>query len=394
MTDGRLGSGDPPDSEEMLRRAREQATGPPGGSEGASTGGPRFEPCPSCTKLIAAWADPCPYCRERTGFQQWSAEPASRGGSQQKAPVVRSCPECGQRVYSGLDACPHCGTAQAAVSLWSSGGGYHPHGPGPRRGNSAPLWIGVAVFVGALAAAGIWGWRSLSSDDDYSFEGVDDPYAEAFLTGVRQGLEETGIDDGAVDCMFDYLESGGYFDAVADMDLRDPAAVAAVNTFSADTGAVTDLPAEMQLFVEGLSLSMAECLSTAEMELVMSDGPQSYGEDPAGLDLLWSRCQTADMAACDMLYWYSPFGSEYEEFGKTCGGLDPTASQFYCMYLNGGEPNLPALRSECAAGGFAACDLLYAVSPVGSDYESFALTCGGRNQAEYLGCVFKYGLFE
>jgi RNA polymerase subunit RPABC4/transcription elongation factor Spt4 len=403
MTERPFGSEDRPGrerslgSEEMLHRAREQAAGSPGGpggsggSGGGASGGPRFEPCPSCGRLVASWADPCPYCRERTGFQQWSSAPAVPGRDT-AAPVVRSCPQCGQRVYSGLDKCPHCGAAPATVTSWSGGGGQRPHAPGPRRGNNAPLWIGLAVFVGVLVAAGIWGWRTLSSNDDYSFEGVDDPYTEAFLSGVRQGMEEAGIGDDSVECVFDYLETNGYFDVVAEMDLADPAAVAAIDTFNAEGGAVADLPPELQTFMEGMSLSMSECLSITEMEVATSGGPQSYGEDPEGLDVLWSRCQAADMAACDMLFWNSPMGSEYEEFGATCGGRDPTASQ-YCVYLNGNQPNLAVLQSECASGGFAACDLLYGVSPVGSSYENFALTCGGRNEPDYMGCVFKYGLF-
>ena len=27
------------------------------------------------------------------------------------------------------------------------------------------------------------------------------------------------------------------------------------------------------------------------------------------------------MAACDALYFWSPFGSDYEAFGNTCGGI-------------------------------------------------------------------------
>jgi len=396
MTDEPFGSKEVSGSEEMLRRARERAAGGSGGSGagpgGGGAGGPRFEPCPSCARLIAAWADPCPYCRERTGFQQWSNGPAYPGRAPESPPVVRRCVQCGQRVYSGLETCPHCGAAQEASSPWSGGGERRLPSPGPCRNGGAPLWIGVVVVVAGLVAAGIWGWRSLS-DDDYSFEGVDDPHTEAFLSGVREGMEESGIDGDSVDCMFDYLEAGGYFDVVVDMDLTDPAAIAAVNAFNADSAAAADLPEELQTFMEGLSLSMTECLSVEEMQLAASDGPQSYGDDPGGLDLLWSRCQAADMAACDMLFWNSSFGSEYEEYGATCGGLDPTASE-YCIYLNGGQPNLSALRSECATGGFAACDLLYSVSAVGSEYEDFALTCGGRNEADYMGCVFRYGLFE
>jgi hypothetical protein len=45
----------------------------------------------------------------------------------------------------------------------------------------------------------------------------------------------------------------------------------------------------------------------------------SYGDDPR-LDSLWDACEAGDGQACDDLYLESPFGSEYEEFGDTCGG--------------------------------------------------------------------------
>ena len=40
----------------------------------------------------------------------------------------------------------------------------------------------------------------------------------------------------------------------------------------------------------------------------------------ATLDALWDGCEGGDMDACDELYSDSPFGSEYEDFGDSCGG--------------------------------------------------------------------------
>jgi len=69
-----------------------------------------------------------------------------------------------------------------------------------------------------------------------------------------------------------------------------------------------------------------ECLLggslTDDME-DMLDGPaegepNAYGDDPA-LDELWDGCEAGDMQACDDLYLDSPFGSEYEAYGNTCG---------------------------------------------------------------------------
>ncbi|MEM9611049.1 MAG: hypothetical protein AAGA99_26820, partial [Actinomycetota bacterium] len=125
----------------------------------------------------------------------------------------------------------------------------------------------------------------------------------------------------------------------------------------------------------------------------------SYGDDP-GLDALQDSCAAGDLDACDELYLTSPFGSDYEAFGSTCGetstetfggcalpqgGADddaaagdtdvvtdnPSDAMFY-----GDDPALDALWDSCAAGDLDACDTLYLTSPFGSDYEAFGSTCG------------------
>lgn len=55
---------------------------------------------------------------------------------------------------------------------------------------------------------------------------------------------------------------------------------------------------------------------------------QSYGDNPV-LDALWDRCEDGDGAACDELYFTSEIGSDYEEFGDTCGGR-VEAGTVYC----------------------------------------------------------------
>ena len=41
-------------------------------------------------------------------------------------------------------------------------------------------------------------------------------------------------------------------------------------------------------------------------------------------------------------------------------------------------PTLDALYDQCALGSGQACDDLFGLSPVGSEYETFAVTCGNR----------------
>ena len=53
-------------------------------------------------------------------------------------------------------------------------------------------------------------------------------------------------------------------------------------------------------------------------DIGMEEG-DSYGDNPT-LDALWDACEDGDGDACDDLYFQSPVGSEYEEFGDTCGG--------------------------------------------------------------------------
>lgn len=125
----------------------------------------------------------------------------------------------------------------------------------------------------------------------------------------------------------------------------------------------------------------------------------AYGDD-AELDGLWDACAAGDLAACDTLYTSAPSGSEYQEFGSTCG--DTTDGSTYCdsgltdggtdlgtdegtdlgsstgAQNYGDDPELDALWDACEAGSGAACDSLYWESEFGSAYEDFGSTCGNR----------------
>ena len=46
--------------------------------------------------------------------------------------------------------------------------------------------------------------------------------------------------------------------------------------------------------------------------------PSVYGDD-ADLDLLWDGCEAGVADDCDSLYTESPVDSEYEYFAETCG---------------------------------------------------------------------------
>ena len=54
----------------------------------------------------------------------------------------------------------------------------------------------------------------------------------------------------------------------------------------------------------------------------------------------------------------------------------------------GDDATLDALYDQCAAGSGQACDDLFNRSPVGSDYEAFAITCGGRTTERSCAAVY------
>jgi hypothetical protein len=54
----------------------------------------------------------------------------------------------------------------------------------------------------------------------------------------------------------------------------------------------------------------------------------------------------------------------------------------------GQDAALDRLYDACAGGSGAACDELFEAAPVGSEYEAFAITCGGRTSE--VRCVERY----
>jgi hypothetical protein len=113
-----------------------------------------------------------------------------------------------------------------------------------------------------------------------------------------------------------------------------------------------------------------------------------YGTDPI-LDVLWDWCQADAMWACDELYLASLEGSDYEWFGATCG--DRADAEDWCTVLYdapeaftfGDVAELDALWRECDAGvgeWADACDLLFSLAPLHTEYSDFGDSCGARNE--------------
>ncbi len=117
--------------------------------------------------------------------------------------------------------------------------------------------------------------------------------------------------DEQADCVVEKLHEAGINPGdLTDQALGDndpPAEAVAITTECLLGGDLTD---EMQDSVDEMVEDMSDGVGEGE--------PNAYGDDPA-LDRMWDGCEAGDMQACDDLYLDSPFGSEYEAFGNTCG---------------------------------------------------------------------------
>lgn len=127
-----------------------------------------------------------------------------------------------------------------------------------------------------------------------------------------------------------------------------------------------DMMAAMFGYQFGVEELNARCMA----EIMVSEG--RIGEAFAGV-----LAGTSDQAAA------MSFGLEMMQAGEDCGvplNVFPDAVQPGFSY--GDNPALDDLYDLCASGSGAACDQLYWLSPVGSDYEQFGATCGNRYEVD------------
>ena len=181
-------------------------------------------------------------------------------------------------------------------------------------------------------------------------------------------------EDAALDELWDRcLTDGGACDEL----FRSSAPDTAYRMFGATCG--------VQFTEEALSCTGALAQHTAS---------ETYGSN-ATLDRLWDGCAALDFAACDELFFEAPVDSGYMHFAAFCGFDLAIAEGNTCVsrFIGYGDnPELDALYDECAAGDLAACDTLYDQSTYGSDYEAFAVSCGGvTTDWQFATCADAFG---
>ena len=120
-----------------------------------------------------------------------------------------------------------------------------------------------------------------------------------------------------------------------------------------------------------------------DIDVPRADDPDGLGDDER-FDRLAQECFDADPSSCDDLYRESELGSDYEEYGSTCGGRTDEGQNGGCTALYP-DPTYDDLRHECADGDNRACDDLYTDTPINSVDEHFGSVCGGRSDNELAG---------
>ena len=115
---------------------------------------------------------------------------------------------------------------------------------------------------------------------------------------------------------------------------------------------------------------------------LFGSGASSYGDDPE-LDALWDACEAGDDVACDDLYWESPLGSEYESFGLSCAGRGcggEEAAGEAVVVVDGGEEiqirSLDTITGDLAFIGIPHQNAVMAAIADFGDIEGFSVTMG------------------
>jgi hypothetical protein len=297
---------------------------------------------------------------------------------------------CGGENDSSAHFCGSCGARLSQVektednsqnsSPWST--------PSPESGRGGFLkgaLIAGGAMVGVLAIVGALAFQAAPTTESNS-----DPSPTPVATVTANS--NSALDDLRANC------ASGDYQACDELYIQSPAG--SDDEKFGETCGNRNTPAGSCVEIYSNEAALEKSTeNTASKSPATSTGGTStsvragnYGSN-ATLDRLWDRCANGDYPACDRLYLDSPFGSEYEKFGDSCGNRNIPAGYCVDIYGSGGgstssnagnygsNATLDRLWDRCANGDYAACDQLYLDSPAGSEYERFGDTCGNRNTA-------------
>lgn len=168
----------------------------------------------------------------------------------------------------------------------------------------------------------------------------EDAVAEANLFFV----EADDPDAGDMDLLTDYADEtcdseNGDSKAAGDSDGGDTEeGVTTTEAENADELTDGDSKTDEETIDEKLEELRAQCEASGldncdemvESVTSSSDGPQAYGDDEK-LDALWDECEEGNWKSCDELFMDSALGSEYETFAASCG--DRIETEDFCVAI-------------------------------------------------------------
>ena len=231
--------------------------------------------------------------------------------------------------------------------------------------------ISLAVLTLVVTACG-------GGNETNSNSGISDYDKEAIIRLVAETMEaDIGVySEEYAECLIE-----GVLDIATDVSWEDLADAFERDGNLENLDSSVEEPEEEEIFALSMTCAtegdlLQDLMDDAVEDIISSGG--KYGDDPY-LDNLYDQCADGDNWACQTLWEESPIDSEYESFALTCGGRDCDITTLGIPMDYGDDDYLDDLYDSCADGDDRACQTLWEESPIDSEYESFALTCGGRN---------------
>lgn len=233
-----------------------------------------------------------------------------------------------------------------------------PVAPTSRRSARKLAWVIGAIGVAAgVVLAVLYGTAAGDRDDarqtladteaNLADSDLELAETEAKLTDAEQRLGRSTADLANLEAKIAHVETQL---ATASADLADRDSI--VSEYHDSTSAFLAL-----VLTNAVEISLDQATCTAEA-LLESLGPATLGR--------MAGTESANLFGLETLRAASACGVPMEVFDPLTG------------FTYGDDATLDILHDECAAGIGASCDELYQRSAAGSEYESFALTCGHR----------------